>query len=172
VAPDLELGHVDGEYMIRNKSETIQARGPVLPGVFSDASIALDARIVGDTAGRTINVRCREQILSRSPFVAQAYQFTIWPDAREFDLRRSDGTTSVTLAARRGLPEIRPGGGWNHIELRCIKSRIVASVNDIELAAVDDATYTSGTFVITAGGPEGTMPRNDLRLDNLVVRGP
>lgn len=175
---DLQIGYVDGEYVVRNlaRSPTSPSdnliRGVWVPGIFGDASISMDVRLIEDATNRSFHVHCRRQVFSSMPLSAQAYYTPITPNTRGFELRRADPQGSVTLAARRGEDAIKPGSEWNHVELACMGSHITLTVNGTELASVSDSAYATGSFAIYVAGPDGAIPRAELRLDNLIIRGP
>lgn len=166
-----EAGYVDGEYSIKKVDPTESGRGVTLPGSYDDATIAIDARLVGPTPSRRIRLQCRTQP-SQDPSKPSSYAFRIFPASREYELIRTDLGQEISIARRQSSPAIQRDNAWNHIELSCIGSRISARVNGQEVASVDDGTYHRGLWNVLLGGPANGTPPAEARFDNLVVFGP
>jgi len=162
-SPAYVLGYEGGEYFVR-KVDPEFTRLPlgVIPGSYADTTLAVDARVVGDTTGRYVALECR-----RSPM--GWYRAYVDPDGGRFWLARWDEGSETLLTARTSSAAIARGNDTNHLELTCAGSLITPSVNGTEVANVVDSTYEEGGMAI--GASVFTASRNtvDARFDNLVV---
>lgn len=160
--PDVyQRGYVDGEYQLANFVEEpgrIAIARP--PGVFADLTIAVDARLAGDTAGRTILLSCRENQQPDS-----AYRTVVDPDRRSVVIRRRVQGSTTSLA-QRSSDAILPGEASNHIELTCVGDALTVTVNGTEIVSVHDGTFTQGE--ISLGLPRERT--GDVRFANFAVR--
>ena len=151
----------DGEYVLQKLDpRSTQIATVDVPGIYDDATIALDVRLVGETFGRSIAIGCRRQADSSH------YRLSVFPDTNEFLLARWDGSVRSTLAgettsAMNGVNES------DHVELGCVEETIWVVINGQVVASVDDATYHQGRMWI---GVYGSAVSADARFDNLVIR--
>jgi hypothetical protein len=163
---DPTLGWLDasaysgGEYAVRGAFAEW-----ALPGSFADVTVAVDARLVGDTTNRAVAVYCRARSSEGGRLY---YQFTVIPADGVFLLQRADSAAGVALVGRTQSAAIRAGNATNRLELSCIGTTISAKINGTEVASVQDGTHTSGRVSIGAG-PFGGAGAVDARFDNLVV---
>lgn len=156
------LGYADGEYMIRRVDASYTGASTAdLPGIYGDASIAIDARLVGTPGNAYVRVSCREQAGTDSE-----YRLAVRPGSREFRLERRDRGRATALLDWRASPAIRDGNQTNRLELICAGDRITASINGVEVGSVADDTYKQGRMEI---GLFSTGVTSEARFDNLVV---
>ncbi len=154
----------NGEYAIRVLDPAFD-RLPIrsLPGDYANATLAVDARIVGDTAVRYIALSCRSSNSGH-------YRLVVEPDSGVFRLIRRDGESASTeLVPEKAAPAIRRGNGTNHIELSCSGSTIAVIINGSEVASVQDSTYTTGLMWIAGGAYTGNRVTTDIRFDNVTA---
>ena len=154
-----------GEYAIRKVGPE---PGPILsvplPGRYGDASLAIDARLVGDTVDRVVAVGCRDQRPTLSD-----YQLHVDPELGEFALLRTDNDQIVELKASTESPAIRRGNASNRLELTCSGTTIAASINGVQVASVQDSTYREGEMWIATFPYADVHVPVEARFDNLVV---
>lgn len=156
------FGYVDGEYMIRRVDASYTgASAADLPGIYADASIALDARLVGTPGNAYVRVSCREQAGAESE-----YRFAVRPGTREFRIERRDRGTTTALLDWRASGAIREGTQTNRLELSCVGNRISGGINGTEVGVVQDDTYRQGRIEIGLFASRSTA---EARFDNLVV---
>lgn len=156
-------GYVGGEYEITN-GQTGQTVGfwvgPTVPGIYSDTSIAFDARVFGGPDTRHIVLTCRRQTTANS-----GVWVAVRPQEQRFLFYRGDGAPSpfVTLLDQRSTA-IRQGEAMNNIELSCVGNTMTLSVNGVQVGQVQDTAYASGRHAFGVAGTGSTA-----RFDNLVV---
>jgi hypothetical protein len=165
---------VDGEYSIRGIDPQGTLQGVGLPGTYTDATLSVDVRFIGDVVGRSISLECRRQPgwTQGVPSSLHSYKLWVYPATGEYAMTRYDAGKPVALQQSQPNGAIFKGNEQNHLKFGCIGSTISARVNDQLLASVDDATYQGGASTINVGGPLSAMPHVEFRLDNLVVYGP
>jgi hypothetical protein len=164
-APDqFELSYVDGELLVWRKAAATSAFiGPVLPGTFGDTTIAVDVRATEEVDQDVIGFDCR---LQRAD--GRSYFFEVYPARQMFQLfRRNADNSSTSLIDPTGSQAIKQGSASNHIEYTCAGPNISASINGVQVMAVQDATMESGLLRIAVGGERGRSLA--ARFDNLVV---
>jgi hypothetical protein len=163
-----QRGYRDGQYVIV-KSDPVWDFTPTaeLPGTYTDATLSVEARLVGEQQDRYIILACRASKASDSH-----YRFGIQPGPGRFELSRWDGGDRTPLVAWRSSPAIKRGTEWNQLELSCQGSTIRAVANGVEVAKVDDATYARGELWIGAGAFAEARVTAEARFDNLVVTAP
>lgn len=155
------VAYIDGEYQIERTATESNLLGKVfLPGRYDDTSLAIDARLVGDTGTRIIQLGCRTQ-----PGPDSEYRMVLTPDRRTVAIRRRIGGTAVTLAERPS-GAILQGNETNHLEMRCVGSTISALVNGVEIASAHDTTFREGQLWIGVFAP---ALQAEARFDNLVL---
>jgi len=160
----LLYGYTDGEYYLRNLD--VATRSLAIPGDFSDATIAVDTRLVGDIAGRTVSVGCR--FTTESASSNRGYRLRVEPGTGVFRLVREDGPRDFFLRSDRVSPAIMRGSATNRLELTCNGSTIRAAINGVEVAVVQDRTYPTGPLVIGVGARSSGLT-SEARFDNLLV---
>ena len=152
-------GYVSGEYQLQRIDPSwTGAASAHVPGSHANASIAVDARLVGEFADRLLIVTCRE---SRTG----GYGFLVSPDDGRFTLARVDSGGQVTLIAQQS-GAVRRGTATNRLELSCVGDNITASINGSQVASVRDSALAEGEygFGVSARGMTA-----DARFDNLVL---
>lgn len=155
-------GYVAGEYQVQIVDPAFDpVAAAFIPGIYTNASIAVDARLVGASTSRRLSVSCRRQ-----PDADSAYRLTVSPDTGRFLLSRRDTGTRVDLVSWQSSPAIRRGNQTNRLELICVGTTISAKINGIELASVQDGTYQLGRMWI---GVAATNATADARFNDLVV---
>lgn len=168
----LEQGYVDGEYELRNVDPANRGQGVRIPGTFAGATLSIDVRLLGATAGRFVGLQCqRRPVLSNVP-PSVTYTLRVYPSSQSFELTRTlDGQQSIILP-RQSSPAIHPGNAWNTFEFRCTGDTLSAVANERELGSTSEGSdHWVGFFLYIVGVP-GEMPHAQVRLDNLVVYSP
>src|SRR5205807_436533 len=138
------------------------AAAVTLPGTYGNASLAVDARLVGDVQGRSLALYCRVQPGS----TLSGYVLLVSPADGVLRLYRFDGGTSTPMIDTTQSSAIRRGGETNRIELGCAGPVIYATVNGTRVASAVDGTYQQGSMLVAAIALRATV---QARLDNLVV---
>ncbi len=154
----------NGEYAIRVVDPSFD-RLPLtnLPGEYTNATLSIDTRLVGDTADRYIALACRAGSNGH-------YRLIIEPNRGIFRLiRRTGDSEAVDLVPEKESPAIRRGNGANHVDFTCNASTITIAINGTEVASVQDSTHTSGGMWIAGGVYTGKRQTSDVRFDNLVA---
>lgn len=155
-------GYQGGEYLLEALVPRIAPYVRV-PGMYGGASIAVDARLVGETDGRVVLLGCRENTAGD-----RQYALLVDPGAGEFALWRDDGPGSHDLVRRAPSAALRRGHEVNRLELSCRGGTITVRINGTQVASVQDRTYGEGRLWI-AVSPVGDIGTVAARLDNLVV---
>ena len=157
--------YADGEYVMEQLDPSSGRRPAAwLPGTYENASLSIDARLEGETAGRYISVGCRNQ-----PNSGSHYRLAVVPDTGQFSLARWDEATEALLTPWQVSPAIRAGNASNHLELTCSGSTIAVRINGRDLASVEDSTYARGALWIGVGSAPTTPLPTTARFDNLEV---
>ncbi|MFN8521957.1 MAG: hypothetical protein U0821_02510 [Chloroflexota bacterium] len=156
---------VDGEWQILREDATLGPASTTAPGRYANASISVDARIVGDYLQRYVSVSCREGGATGS-----SYRLAVDPARRSTTLARLDGGAEHPLVPWRLTAAVRPGNESNRLELACAGNRIIGRVNGVEVASAEDGTYAEGILRYGAGSFAGRNLPSDGRFDHLLVR--
>jgi hypothetical protein len=160
------MGYERDEYSIRTMDPTYNfLPAAYVPGTFRDASIAVDARVFGQTASRHISLGCRGQTGRAG---SAEYRFSIDPGQGTFLLARWDAGAEVWLAEQSSA-SIRRGNEMNRLELSCFGTTITARINGTQVASVEDDRYSEGQLWIGASTYAGTHLTSEARFKNLVV---
>jgi WD40 repeat protein len=159
--PRFTRGYADGEYFIQRIDPSVGAPTTVLPGTYADASVSIDARVVGDPNGQLVALACRS---SSGPDGDSQYRLSVSPADGSFQLSVWKNGTSTPLVAWTTDTSIHPGTDSNHLELSCADASIDALVNGHRVAHVTDTTLRHGAFWIGVDGAQA-----EVRFDNLVV---
>jgi hypothetical protein len=158
-----ERGYVEGEYaLIKTDPEYTGTAFASLPGTYGDTSLAVDARLVGETANRTLGLYCRIQQGNQ----LSGYQMLVSPADGRVRLFRFDEGRSTPMTDVLESSAIRRGSEMNRLELGCAGPTISATVNGTRVAAVGDGSYQQGVMRISTAAQGATA---QARLDNLVV---
>lgn len=152
-------GYVDGEYRLFSQSDA--APFAVLPGSYDDASVAVDARMVGGAESGAIALYCRLQ----AGATLGGYRLWVTPVDGEIRLYRIDGGADTPLTDWVLASAFRRGSARNRIEFACAGSVISAMVNGVRVELAADGTYRRGQMMFAAVGTGAV----DVRLDNMVV---
>lgn len=159
------LRYAEGEYLMRVVNSQWATRFPalvLLPGLYQDTSLAIDVRLVGDPRQKYVAVGCR----SRAG--AGQYRLLVVPSGGAMTLVRWDGGDNwTTLAPARTVEAIRRDTATNRLELSCVGSTIMGTINGTVVATVQDATHREGLSWIALGSPSGAAA--EARWDNLVL---
>ena len=161
-----DLGFVDGYLRVRRLTEggTAVFLLPADAG-FDDATIAVDAQLTGEVAGRFVLLGCRRQDTETQ----SGYRLAVAPDAGLFTLVRRDAAVEIPLSPWQESGTIRRGSEWNHLELTCAGSAIDASVNGQVVASVQDEVYPRGQVLLGVGVFPGQGVPAEAYFDELVV---
>ena len=153
-------GYVSGEYQVQILDPTLRGAGATVPGIYGDAAISVDARILpASSEGAFVALVCRGQVGA----ALSGYSLSIRPGDRRFVLVKVGGQAPLASGVSDA---IRGPGDTNHFELRCTGTTISAAINGVSVASTDDSAYSSGSMVILVGTSSGTA---EARFDNLVV---
>jgi hypothetical protein len=159
----LTYGYADGEYWLRNAEVATQSLAVPLDAV--NATIAVDARLIGDPSRRTVSVGCRFNSDSSGN---RGYLLRVEPAAGLYRLVREDGTRDAFLRRDSASPAIRRGNDSNRIEITCAGNTITAAINGTVVTTVQDSTYASGSLVIGVGARASGLT-SEARFDNLLI---
>lgn len=165
VDPRVSFAYEDGEYVIRKLDASAGLPYTALGGGFSDSALAIDVRLVGETAERLVVLGCRRQDAPR----ASEYRFVVEPAAGRAALARVDDGEIRVLVPLRPSPVIQRGTATNRVELSCSGTTIAGSVNGVEVASAQDARYREGQWTIGASTFEEGAGPAEARFDNLVL---
>lgn len=158
-----ERGYAEGEYVLAKVDAQWEGGASVgLPGTFGNASLALDARIVGDAAGRSLALYCRAQPGSS----LSGYVLLVLPADGVLRLIRFDNGTATSLTDATESTAVRRRNEVNRVELGCAGSVISATVNGSRILSAVDGSYQQGGMLVAALAMRATV---QARLDNLVV---
>lgn len=159
--------YVEGEYQLRSTAGPDVKPAVNIPGAYADSAIAVDARVLGDAAGRFIELGCRYRVNPETQAVSGAF-FVVYPSATRFEIVVLREGARTAAQAGLALLSLRPGNASNHLELTCF-GNITGSINGVRVGVVQDAAGQEGTHRLAAGK---TIPAGDLevRFDNLVIR--
>ena len=156
----VSLAYQGGEYVMKALAAGAWPIGRT-KRTFGDASIAIDARLVGDTDQRLISLGCREDD------DGQDYELWLYPQDGLFALVRLDKAGVTELAKASPSPVIKTGTQTNRLELSCVGSTIAARINGTLVATAQDSSFTSGDMYVAllpAGGQTA-----EAHFDNLVI---
>ena len=161
--------YTDGEYIIRKLFDEAGATSSVIPYIYGDASIAIDARLTGDTAGRYVSLACRRQVKASPEEGDSEYRLAVDVGTGAAWITRWTNGEQARLTEPRRHPSIRSGNETNRVELTCAGSTISARVNGEEVVSAQDATYVNGALKFGTGTFAGRSGTLEARFDNLVV---
>lgn len=161
----VQLGYVDGEYQIAVTDSSSPPQFVAIPGLYSDTTTQVDARVVGDPANQIVAVYCRRQ---DSP--VSGYRFDVYPGSGTADLVKNDNNVLTLLQETIQSPAIHSGNESNHLDLTCTGDTILASVNGSQIAAVRDSSFQGGYSALVGGAV--TERTSDARFGHLVVSEP
>lgn len=155
------LAYENGEYAVRQVDPSA-AVVVTLPGVYSGATLAIDARIVSLPVERYLDFGCMSSSTT-------GYRMELYPQESKVRLLRQDGRTSVALVDWQFWAAIKRGNGVNRIELSCADAVIAITVNGQRLITFPDGTYRNGAmwFGVHTAPNSGVVA--DVRYDNLVL---
>jgi hypothetical protein len=156
-------GYEAGEYVLRTIDPGLRTlTGALLPGTFTNASIALDIRVVGDATGRELALACRVQADdSEYLFVLSIGTGSAW-------IVRAGGGQQTALSQPRTI-QLRGDGLPDRFEFRCASERLTAYANSQQVGVATDSTYGTGRIGILAGNFHGEAGTVEAHLTNLVV---
>lgn len=155
------LAYENGEYAVRQVDPTA-AVVVTLPGQYSGATLAIDARIASLPVERYLDFGCMSG-------GATGYRVELYPQESKVRLLRQDGRTSVALVDWQFWAAIKRGNAVNRIELSCADAVIAITVNGQRLITFSDGTYRNGAmwFGVHTAPNSGVVA--DVRYDNLVL---
>jgi hypothetical protein len=167
-SPDETLyhfGYQDGEYASQRVSmDGTRYATVLLPGTYSNTTIAVDVRLVGDTNQRVVSLECRRQ----RGVDEQQYRLEMQTTPGSFRLLRFQSATETDLVPWTASDAIRGGNASNRIELTCTGDTLRARINGTQAAEVQDGALQEGSLAISAGVLDRRL-LSDGRFDNLVV---
>ncbi len=158
----------DGEYVIRKPEGTNNGRPVVRPAPgrdYADASIAFDARLVGQTNDRFLTAGCRRPATGPG-----GYMTFVNPRYQWIDIYRSDGPGQLTGLVSQWSSAVVHDRLMHRYEFLCVGDTVAVRVDGAIAAWVQDATFTSGRFEVGVGLNDARQAVEG-RLDNLAARG-
>ena len=163
---EARFAYDNGEFVIQTLVEDAGIWQAGIPGSFTDASLAVDVRLVGDSASGVVLLGCRSTASQTS---TSEYTLSLRPWDGSLELTRWDDGEPVVLASQIPQNTEDLTNSTNRLELACVGSTITAIVNGEQALTVDDDTYASGGFFIGAGVESGEDGTVEARWDNLEV---
>lgn len=164
-SPDREqarYGYIDGEYVIETLADDAGTWQAAVPGSYTDATIAVDVSVAGETENRYVLIGCR--------YTADGeYDVNLSPADGYVSITRWDSGEETVLAEDTRDDVVNLDNDSNHVELSCVGDTITASVNGEEVLSVEDDTYDSGRFILAAGVYTGESGTVESHWDNLEV---
>jgi hypothetical protein len=158
-------GYAMGVYKMKTlDTDWALAPAEFIPGTYADASIAIDARVVGESQGRYVALICRNDHESDSQ-----YRLTVVPAEGWLMLTRWDQGKPVHLTGKLTSGPIGRGNETNLLELSCANTAISASVNGSLIALVQDNVYREGGLGISTSSFGDARARAEAHFDNLLV---
>ena len=156
-------GYQDGEYAIQQVTPKLDVLPSAsIPGRYEDATIIVDARLVGETNSRYIAVACRES-------AAGHYRLVVDPSQGRYRLNLVEGSTSKPLVDWQQSVAIKRGNETNRLELNCAGSNISIVVNGVPVRSVQNSVHRTGGMWIGAGTFSDASGAAEGRFDNLTV---
>lgn len=107
------MTYEEGEYVVQNVDPEIGTILSEMPNAYADASIAVDARLVGDVEGRYLAVGCRST-------ADDDYRFLVDPGTQYFHLARWMGSQETILRDGYSRDEINPCNEANRLQISCV----------------------------------------------------
>jgi hypothetical protein len=159
-----------GEYVLAKVDAAYEGL-PSVPilGDFADATLRVDARLVGETTGREVILTCRDQHSSHP----SQYRLDVRTDDGSFVLARWDDGKETFLAGWQKSGEIHRDEEANHLELSCVGDTISAKINGALVGSARDTTYQKGQMKIGTGVLATSLPGTaEVHFKNLVVTRP
>ncbi len=150
---------------VSRPAKTRPRRSVAVPGDYTNATIAVDARLVGAIDGRTVSVGCRFRTDATGNY---GYRLRVEPGTGLFRLVREDGTRDTLLVNLRRSTAINRGLAVNRLELTCSGTTITGSINGVQVVNMQDSTYSSGPLTLGVGARMSGLT-SEARFDNLVV---
>ncbi|MFN8523535.1 MAG: hypothetical protein U0821_10610 [Chloroflexota bacterium] len=158
------FGCVNGEYVIAGVLQGHFALEPSV-GRYANASIAIDARLLGGSEGRDLLLNCRDQ----RPGSRSVNLLSVMPATQEFFMSRFiQGRVEMLVPPTRS-EAIRPGNENNRLELTCAGDRVTAYANGVELGSFRDNLLRSGSMGFGVGNVSAEPLSIRASFDNLVV---
>jgi hypothetical protein len=158
--PESQGGYEGGEYALK----TLQpGTGAIVraTGALADATLGVDARIVGAADSKLIALLARLGEGGK-----RRYEMLVSPATGQFMLVRRDPAGVVVLVGATAASAIRRGTERNRLELSCRGSTIGVRINGTPVVSIQDGTYREGEMwlgAVSMGDPV------EARFDNLMV---
>lgn len=156
--------YMDGVYriLVNEPNVDIWSR----PGLkFGDVRIEVDAYKVGGDRDNRFGLICRA--VDDDSF----YTFIISSDGFYGIGMINDGAYQlIGMDALQPTDAIQLGSAMNHIRADCVGNTLTLFVNSVQLAQVQDSTFTGGDVGLIAGSY--INPGTDIRFDNFIVYEP
>jgi hypothetical protein len=163
-------GWSDGAYRLRARQAArfVAVAAPVGDPP-DDLVVSATFRKTGGPPGGGYGVIMRDQGPAPRDGVNQtinAYVFETG-DLGEFGVWRRDGDRWVDLVPWTRSPTVRVGGSPNELVVRAVADTLVFTVNNVEVANLQDSTWSSGRVGIFVGGDY-----NEVALDHFAIQAP
>jgi hypothetical protein len=161
-------GYLSGSYVIAivNPKYNLVANELLSPlANQTDTTMDIDARIVGPTSGRTIDLACRSTL--RNHHEAE-YRLYVHPDTGNYRLVLFSNNRNASLIPETSTSAINTGSAWNHLELTCKGNQISGAINGKPIPTRTDSTLQKGElwFGVEADPGPGVVQG---QFQNLVV---
>jgi hypothetical protein len=141
---DTFYGYLNGHYVISivNPKYNFVANELLSPlATQTDTTMDIDARIVGPTSGRTIDLACRSTLLNHHE---AEYRLYVHPDTGNYRLVLFSNSRNTSLIPETSTSAINTGNAWNHLELTCKGNQISGAINGKPIPARTDSTLQKG----------------------------
>lgn len=154
----------NGAYVIKIIDPTVDyIPSAYLTDTYTNASISIDARMEGATAGRYIAFGCRASDNG-------AYRLSVDLAEGQFLIARWNKDTGTSLGGGwQKSADLNKGNANNTIEFSCAGPAITVTINRKVQMTVQDTTFTSGQFWIGVGTYSNQPNTAEARFDNLRV---
>lgn len=165
-AGNFAVGYEGGEYVIYQANPEWENFPLVrVPGIFDNATLIADIRMVGPTDGRFLAFGCRDQETD----YPNEYRLLMTPYDQEYALLRISDGDVAQLVEWQPTPAMRRNNGMNTVELSCVGSKIGVSINGITISSIEDPSFQSGRFWIGTGMLPGGVGTAEARIDALAI---
>lgn len=154
------IGAVDGEYRMRLPAGNGRLIG--LPGLYRNSRVEIDVRPLGATPVGGVELQCR----AVDP--DWAYGVTFFIDEQTAVLNRFSRSGRVELASATTDAIIR-GSATNRLVFECAGNKLIATVNDTQVAEAEDDSYGAGFLGLGLWRSDSSAA---VAFDNLVITQP
>jgi tRNA A-37 threonylcarbamoyl transferase component Bud32 len=165
----------EGEYRVRTLDPATPNELARIPGAFGDATIAIDARLVAESAQRILILGCRGNVEpGETSDITRGYFLFVLPGPADtpgngsVQLVRRDTTRWVPISDAQAVA-MKPGDRINRLELSCVGTSISGSINGTQVVQTLDGTYTEGLMLLGVATNASSGVTSDARFGNLII---